>query len=117
MGAGGSGFPLLSTVCFLGSLLAVSASVLRKGYPNGGLFKYCPDPCLVFKTPSWYTRSPFSTVDVMMPLQCIPSKTLVSTAWWWVLAEMTFSALGSKTIISASDPGLIAPFLGYKLKI
>lgn len=30
---------------------------------------------------------------------------------------MIFSASGSKTITSASLPGLITPFLGYKLKI
>ena len=31
--------------------------------------------------------------------------------WWWVLAEMVFSASGSHTTMSASEPSAITPWI------
>jgi len=41
----------------------------------------------------------------------------VSSLEWWDLAVISKLEFGLRMMISASDPGRIAPFLGYILKI
>ncbi len=63
------------------------------------------------------TTRPPVIVTSAVPVTLIPSNTLKSTAWWWVYAEITLSALGFQTTTSASAPALIIPLFGYMLNI